>query len=151
MTVPVAAIANALRADGPLATVVFDRIFDRDLRRAGSGATDAIFDPANGQVLPSVMVDDAGGGRNPFAGSSSVFQDRCYVWIFTPRNDAGRTSLATATARVTAILHRWRDPATGVSLFYGDRVGEQTTDAPASSYMERLSFLANGVLAGAEW
>lgn len=148
--IPVRAIADELAQDSVIASLVDDRVFDRDLRRAGHGAINAIFTPM-GEVMPSLMVDDAGGGRNPASRSATVFQDRCYVWIFVPRTDAGFDAGRVLTERVIAVLQRWQDTETGIMMFYSDRVGLQETAAPSDSYMDRVTFTANGVVRGTRW
>lgn len=141
--VPVDAIVAALRADAALMAIALGGVHDRDLRRTEQ----TLPLDGNGNLWPLVMVDDAGGGRDPF-GASGMFSDRVMIWIFAPLSRAGRIAIEAMTARVLALLHRWRDSETGTTLFQGDRLGIQTTDAPDSSYMDRLTLKVAGVNTG---
>ncbi len=60
--VPVDAIVATLRADPQLSALALGGIHDHDLRRTGEMPLDS-----NRDVMPMVMVDDAGGGRDPFS------------------------------------------------------------------------------------
>lgn len=146
MAVPVDAITATLQADPVLTGLATGGVFDHDLRRSN----ESLPVDAMGDVRSVVLVDDAGGGRDPF-GPSGMFSDRVMVWFFAPLSRPGRVTIEAMTARTLAILHRWRDPATGTTLFHGDRLGVQATDAPDSSYMDRLTFKVTGVAEGVAW
>lgn len=140
MSVPVDAIVAVLRADATLMALAPGGVYDHDIRRSN----ESLPVDSNGDVLPLVMVDDAGGGRDPF-GASGMFSDRVMFWVFAPLSRPGQVAIEAITARLLAILHRWRDPETGTMLFQGDRLGVQATDAPDSSYMDRLTLKVAGV------
>jgi len=141
--VPIDSIVATLRADAVLVGLAVGGIHDHDLRRSNESLPVDL----HGDVLPVVMVDDAGGGRDPF-GPSGMFSDRVMFWVFAPLSRPGRLAVEAITARLLVLLHWWRDPATGTTLFHGDRLGVQATDAPDSSYMDRLTLKVQGVAQG---
>lgn len=141
MAVPVDAITAALRADPVIAGLATGGVFDYDIRRSN----ETLPVDANGDVLPVVVIDDAGGGRDPFSRASGVFSDRVMVWMFAPMNRPGRVAIEELTARVLTVLHLWQDPLTGTVVMKGDRLGVQTTDAPDQSYMGRWTLKCQGV------
>lgn len=143
MAVPIDSIVATLRADPVLVGLATGGIWDHDPRR--SNATLVTDD--SGDVLPYLAVDDAGGGADPFSRLSSVFSDRVMVWMFAPRYRPGRLAITAMTDRTLALLHQWQDPETGTQLFAGNRLGLEETDAPDSSYMDRLTFKVAGVVA----
>lgn len=141
MAVPVDAITAALQGDVVITALATGGVHDRDLRRSN----ETLPVDANGDVLPLLMVDDTGGGRDPFSRASGVFSDRVMIWIFAPMHRLGRLAIEAITDRVLTVLHGWQDPLTGTVVMQGDRLGVQTTDAPDQSYMDRLTLKCQGV------
>lgn len=82
-------------------------IYERDIRRTGSGSTPFAFD-SDGDILPSVMVDDAGDVREPFSHRSAV-QGTVYVWVFAGRSVKGEEQVDDLIRKIRNTLLGWRD------------------------------------------
>jgi hypothetical protein len=139
--IPLAAIVDALKADSMLTADSEDRVYDHDVRR---GKHPEIFDDF-GFILPTISVDDrGGGGRAPFAPSGS-FEDLVYIWGFGASAEVVKRMMA----RVLAILHGWQDSETRSMLVYGGRLGN-TDGAIADSEMDYVRFRVAGVFGGVD-
>ena len=145
--VPVDAIVAALRVDPVMVTLATGGVHDHDIRRTGGTFATSAY----GDILPSVIVDDQGGGRDAFSRASGLFSDRVGLWFFAPMNRSGRVAIEAMTVRALAVLHRWQDPATGTVVMQGDRLGVQVTDSPDQSYMDRLTLKCQGVHDAVAW
>ena len=114
-------------------------IYDRDLRRTGSGATPLAFD-ADGDILPTVMVDDAGDVREPFSHRGAV-QGTVYVWVFAGRSVKGEEQVEDLIRKIRGVLLGWRDTdptyGAGAELVPIARLGLQSDD---QAMFDRLAF-----------
>ena len=137
------AIAAALGADPAIAAIVGDRVTDHDIRRTGWEADPTYFD-GDGVIRPALMVDDAGATRPAFGHTAETI-GTVDVWAFAPRTTAGRTALATLTARVMVLMHRWQAPDTGALVLPSGRLGQQADDQGA--VFDRVTLTVAGVLA----
>ena len=131
-----------VRALTQTASVVNDAtggIYDRDLRRTGSGATPLAFD-ADGDILPTVMVDDAGDVREPFSHRGAV-QGTVYVWVFGGRSVKGEEQVEDLVRKIRNTLLGWRDTdptyGAGAELVPIARLGLMADD---TAIWDRLAF-----------
>lgn len=103
-------VERIVRALTQTASVVSDAtggIYDRDLRRTGSGSTPLAFDP-DGDIMPTVMVDDAGDVREPFSHRTAM-QGTVYVWVFAGRSVKGEEQVEDLVRKIRGVLLGWRD------------------------------------------
>ena len=82
-------------------------IYDRDIRRTGSWSTPTAFD-IDGDLKPTVMVDDAGDVREPFSHRTAV-QGTVYVWVFAGRSIKGEEQVEDLVRKIRNSLLGWRD------------------------------------------
>jgi hypothetical protein len=100
-------ITRALTQTASIVSDATGGIYDRDLRRTGSGATPFAFD-ADGDIKPTVMVDDAGDVREPFSHRTAV-QGTVYVWVFAGRSVKGEEQVEDLVRKIRGTLLAWRD------------------------------------------
>lgn len=131
----------ALQATPTITARATGGIYDRDLRRSGSGATPFAFD-ADGDIKPTLMVDDAGDVREPFS-HTAHYQGLVYVWIFAGRSAKGEDQIDDLLGRVRSAFYQWQDKDTGAMLFPAGRLGMQSDD---QAVFDRLAFTYSGVL-----
>lgn len=114
-------------------------IYDRDIRRTGSGSTPLAFD-SDGDILPSVMVDDAGDVREPFSHRTAV-QGTVDVWVFGGRSVKGEEQVDDLIRKIRGTLLGWRDTdptyGTGAELVPIARLGLMADD---QAVWDRLTF-----------
>lgn len=137
-------VKQALQATSTVTTYATGGIYDRDIRRTGSGATPFAYDP-DGDLYPTVMVDDAGDVREPFS-HTAQYQGLLYIWVFAGRSTKGEAQVAELTRRIRHSLFGWQDndptAGTGALLFPNARLGVQADD---DAVFDRLSFTVSGV------
>ena len=143
-------VKQALDATSAVKTYATGGIYDRDIRRTGSGSTPFAYDP-DGDLYPTVMVDDAGDVREPFS-HTAAYQGLLYIWVFASRSTKGETQVAELTRRIRHSLYGWqdRDPVngTGALLFPNSRLGMQSDD---QAIFDRLAFTVSGVFTLAQY
>lgn len=116
-------------------------IYDRDIRRTGSGFTPNAYD-ADGDLKPVLMIDDAGTVREPFA-HTAQYQGLLYIWVFAGRSTKGEAEVKELTRRVTHTLYQWQEPSSGAMLLPSMRLGMQADD---QAVFDRVTFTYAGVL-----
>ena len=141
---PIADIVAALGADTTIAAVAGSRVYDRDVRRVGWESVDA-FD-ADNDLLPLLMVDDAGASRAAFG--SPIEAGMVYVWAYAARTDAGRTAVATLMERVIAVMDGAQLGSPGPMVRWAGRLGLQDDD---DAVFDRTTLQVAGVLATQRW
>lgn len=140
-------VADVFKADAAMVAIAGDRVFDRDIRQAGTRAMTNVYD-MNGFLLgPTVSVDDQGGPSNPF-GPSGAYDDRLAVWLFADGTPEGRAALDSVTQRVVVLLHRWQDPASKAFLTYANRLGQRDDPPPDSGVIDQVTFRIGGIFPG---
>lgn len=140
-TTLVTRLMYALQASSVISGYATGGIYDRDLRRSGSGATPFAFD-ADGDIKPTVMVDDAGDVREPFS-HTAHYQGLVYIWIFAGRSTKGEDQVEELARRVRHALYQWQDAETGAQVFPAGRLGMQSDD---QAVFDRLQLTYSGVL-----
>ena len=111
-------------------------IYDRDIRRTGSWATPTAYD-TDGDLRPTVMVDDAGDVREPFSHRAAV-QGIVYVWVFAGRSVKGEEQVEDLIRKIRNSLLGWRDAAgAGTELVPIARLGLVSDD---HAIWDRLAF-----------
>ena len=134
-------IMYALQASPVISGYATGGIYDRDLRRSGSGWTPNAFD-ADGDIKPTVMVDDAGDVREPFS-HTAHYQGLVYIWLFAGRSTKGEDQVEELARRIRHALYQWQDSETGAQLFPAGRLGMQADD---QAVFDRLQLTYSGVL-----
>jgi hypothetical protein len=140
-------VKTYLLLDGPVASIVANRVYDTDVRIAGPNATVPTYRTANGFTLSHIIVDDTGGLAAPF-GPSGSFIDRLAVYIITPATTTGRAEMETLRNRLMVKLHRWQEANTKALLSYADRTGYQMDPPPMNAGMDVLTFSVAGIAIG---
>lgn len=143
---PIADIVAALSADATIAGVAGTRIYDRDVRRVGwESLIDEAFDE-DGDLLPLLMVDDAGASRSAFG--SPIEAGLVYVWAYAARTDSGRAAIATLMERVLAVMDGLQLGSPGPMVRWAGRLGQQDDD---DAVFDRTTLQVAGVLATQRW
>lgn len=135
------AVKNVLTTVTSITTRATGGIYDRDLRRTGAGRTPAAYD-ADGDLKPSLMIDDAGTTREPFS-HTAHYQGLLYIWVFAGRSVKGENQVRDLTSRVNHTLYHWQEPTTGAMLLPAMRLGMQSDD---EAVFDRLTFTYSGVM-----
>jgi hypothetical protein len=138
-------IRTILLQDTTIVSFTSDRIYDREIRGAGPDAP--VVHDNNGYPLTHLIIDDAGGTAAPL-GPSGAYNDRLNVWIIANNTATGRAQIATLTARLIVILHRWQEPNSRAHLTYADRTGFVPDPTPDTGAQERLTFSVAGMIPG---
>ena len=134
-------VKNVLTGVYSISSYATGGIYDRDIRRTGAGFTPNAFD-ADGDLKPTLMIDDAGTVREPFS-HTAHYQGLLYVWVFAGRSVKGEGQVRELTRRVTHTLYQWQEPDTGALLLPSVRLGMQADD---QAVFDRVSFTYSGVM-----
>lgn len=135
------AVLNALTSVYSITSLSTGGIYDHDLRRTGSMRTPNAYD-ADGDLKPTLMIDDAGTVREPFS-HTAHYQGQLYIWVFAGRSVKGEDAVNELTRRVNHTLYQWQEPTTGAMLLPAMRLGMQSDD---EAVFDRLTFTYAGVM-----
>lgn len=119
-------IYRMLKATPEVQDIAGDRVYDRDIRRAGWDRAVGAID-ANGDLLPVIMVADGGDLPFPFH-PTPLLTATVNVATFASTTTAGRKALDALKDVVIYTLDHWRDPETGAYVTYGGSAGEVEDD-----------------------
>jgi hypothetical protein len=139
------AILARLQADAALTGILVGGLYDRDLRRAGPGATPAAYapDPPH-QPRPAGVVVDDGDDADPagYVGGQLGFVS---LWCYAPTTASGRAAIADALDRARHLLVGWgfgtgNGTAARVEQA-GQRLGTRDDPVEAGRVVDRLRFV----------